>query len=458
MGYIYIIKNTVNDKVYIGQTRRALQIRFNEHLRLSTKLNVETKLYLNIREIGMESFYIEQLVECEDTELNKYEQFYVEQYNSINNGYNSVYPCSSTGKRPVHDYEDKVADMYLSGMSYSYIAKECNISLAEVGRVVHENDIDTLNREYERNKTNKPIEIIMYDNEFIVGIYFKNINLAYRYISNERGRNNFELEFYSRLKVACQNGNIAYGHRWQLLSDLIYDNKTFRTKFDKEEYIQGKQAYKPEGKQYYIVDGSLDSVFKHYRNNIKTKNICIDCGESISKNATRCKECNDKYSATEEYYKNKSNYRSKCPDIEILRELLSKYNYTQIGKIYNVSGNAVKKWAIRYNLLEEKKEKPSKELLEHLLNISTSALIAAEYGVNQGTVNWWAKQYGIERRKSIRIKCVECDITFDSLKEAAKYMVENNLTTEKSLNHISYHISKVADTQDDYMGKHWKKL
>ena len=85
-------------------------------------------------------------------------------------------------------------------------------------------------------------------------------------------------------------------------------------------------------------------------------------------------------------------------------------------------------------------------------------MIAAEYGVNQGTVNWWAKQYRIERRKSIRIKCVECDITFDSLKEAAKYMVENNLTTETSLNHISYHISKVADTQDDYMGKHWKKI
>ena len=458
MGYIYMIRNTVNDKVYIGQTRRTVQLRFNEHLNFSKKPNIKTKLYLNIRELGIKSFYVEQLVECKDTELNRYEQYYVEKYDSLSNGYNSVYPCSSTGQRPVHDYEDKVADMYLSGMSYSYIAKECNISLTEVERIVHVNNIDTLNREYERNKDNKPVEIIMYDNKFINGAYFKSIKLSYKYISTERNRCNFELEFYSRINVACQNGNIAYGHRWQLASDLIYEDKIFRTKFDKEAYIQGKPAYQPEGKRYYIVDGALDLVFKQYRNNTKHQNTCIDCGETISKNAIRCKSCNDKYSATEEAYKNKANYSSKCPDIETLKGSLSEYNYTQIGKMYNVSSNTVKKWAIRYNLLEEKKEKPSKELLEHLLNISTSSLIAAKYGVSQGTVNWWAKQYGIERKHCSKIECIEDNITFDTFRDAAKYMLENNLTTEKSLNHVSYHISNVTDTCITYMGKHWRKI
>ena len=458
MGYIYIIKNTVNDKVYIGQTRRTIQVRFNEHLGFSKKLTVKTKLYLNMRELGIEKFYVEEIVECNNTELNKIEQYYVDKYDSLNNGYNSVYPCSSTGQRPVHDYEDKVVDMYLSGMSYSYIAKECNISLAEVGRIVHENNIDTLNREYERNKTNKPVEIIMYDNEFVIGTYFKSIKLAYNYISNERSRDNFDLEFYSRIKVACQNGNIAYGHRWQLASDIVYKNKIFRTKFDKEAYIQGKPAYQPEGKQYYIVDGALDSVFRQYPNNVKQQNKCIECGKDISKHAVRCRDCNNKYSATEESYRSKANYSSKCPDIETLRNLLSEYNYTQIGKMYNVSGNAVKKWALKYNLLEEKKEKPSKELLEHLLNVSTSNFIAAEYGVNQGTVNWWAKQYGIDRKHYSKIECIEDMITFDTFRDAAKYMIENNLTTEKSLNHISYHISNVIDTCNTYMGKHWRKI
>lgn len=449
MGYIYIIRNTVNDKVYIGQTRRTIQVRFNEHLNLSKNPNVKTKLYLNIRKLGIKSFYSEQLAECKDSELTKYEQYYVEQYDSLNKGYNSVYPCSSTGKRPVHDYEDKVIDMYLSGSAYSYIAKECNISLNEVGRVVHENNIDTLNREYNRNKTNVPIEVIMYNNDFTEGIYFNSIRTAYNLISRDRHRAEFHMEFYSRVKVACQNGNIAYGHRWQLAEDIVYEDKIFRTKFDKEAYINGGTAYQPEGKQYYIVDGALDHI-----KTLHAKNKCVDCSKVISLGATRCITCNRLF---RKLHTNRVD-KTSVPDSETLRKLLSEYNYTQIGRMYNVSGNAVKKWAIRYNLLVEKKEKPSKELLEYLLNISTSALIAAEYGVSQGTVNWWAKQYGIERKNYSKIECIEDNITFGTFRDAAKYMIENNLTTEKSLNHISYHISNVTDTCNTYMGKHWRKI
>ena len=32
-GFIYIIRNTVNSKVYIGQTRVSVDIRWKEHLR-----------------------------------------------------------------------------------------------------------------------------------------------------------------------------------------------------------------------------------------------------------------------------------------------------------------------------------------------------------------------------------------------------------------------------------------
>ena len=33
IGYIYIITNNVNDKVYVGQTYRSIKERFSEHLR-----------------------------------------------------------------------------------------------------------------------------------------------------------------------------------------------------------------------------------------------------------------------------------------------------------------------------------------------------------------------------------------------------------------------------------------
>jgi len=33
MGYIYIIKNDINDKIYIGQTSRSIEVRWKEHVR-----------------------------------------------------------------------------------------------------------------------------------------------------------------------------------------------------------------------------------------------------------------------------------------------------------------------------------------------------------------------------------------------------------------------------------------
>ena len=36
VGFIYIIRNTINNKVYIGQTKVSVDIRWKEHLRHSS--------------------------------------------------------------------------------------------------------------------------------------------------------------------------------------------------------------------------------------------------------------------------------------------------------------------------------------------------------------------------------------------------------------------------------------
>ena len=61
-GYIYVIKNTENDKVYIGQTTSTPQERFSQHMKDSTlrqKGNIE--FYIAVKEIGKEKFYVETL-------------------------------------------------------------------------------------------------------------------------------------------------------------------------------------------------------------------------------------------------------------------------------------------------------------------------------------------------------------------------------------------------------------
>lgn len=88
MGYIYVIKNTVNEKVYIGQTM------YNPKFRLKYYINKASQGYTNkiaraIREIGESCFFIEILEEVDNDKLDIREEFYIKHFNSTVYGYNT---------------------------------------------------------------------------------------------------------------------------------------------------------------------------------------------------------------------------------------------------------------------------------------------------------------------------------------------------------------------------------
>lgn len=66
---------------------------------------------------------------------------------------------------------------------------------------------------------------------------------------------------------------------------------------------------------------------------------CIDCGVPISQGATRCRAC-----------ANKNRIQSVSISREELKHLIRTTPFTTIGKLYNVSDNAVRKWCDKYNL------------------------------------------------------------------------------------------------------------
>lgn len=71
-------------------------------------------------------------------------------------------------------------------------------------------------------------------------------------------------------------------------------------------------------------------------------NYCIDCGKPISKKAKRCLTCNGK--------NNRPKTNPKQVSREELKSLLRTTPFTQIGKIYGVSDNAIRKWCEKYSL------------------------------------------------------------------------------------------------------------
>ena len=78
-GFIYIIRNTINNKVYIGQTRVSVEQRRKEHPRHAQY--GEQVINRAMKKYGVNKFYIETLEICNLDILDYREMYYIE-YNS----------------------------------------------------------------------------------------------------------------------------------------------------------------------------------------------------------------------------------------------------------------------------------------------------------------------------------------------------------------------------------------
>lgn len=94
LGYIYKITCRVNNKVYIGQSKQDIKIRFNRHLydALDRPHPLNTKFARAIRKYGRDAFYIELIETVDGTveQLTSREYYYINLYNSVETGYNST--------------------------------------------------------------------------------------------------------------------------------------------------------------------------------------------------------------------------------------------------------------------------------------------------------------------------------------------------------------------------------
>ena len=86
---IYKITNTINNKVYIGQTTQGLVQRQREHVSRFNRGERDHKLYLAFRKYGLEAFKFEVIcIALDASNLNELEIMFIKEYNSFNRGYN----------------------------------------------------------------------------------------------------------------------------------------------------------------------------------------------------------------------------------------------------------------------------------------------------------------------------------------------------------------------------------
>lgn len=151
-GSIYIIRNTVNDKVYIGQTTMPVQQRFKQHLKPSTcKRKSSYKFYNAINKYGKDKFYVETLeTDIPVSELDAKEVAYIKEYDSCDNGYNTSY---GGNVRRIHEPRDieNILQLYVQGKTTSEIAKIYNVSTTTILRTIQGSGYDISKKPLDKN-------------------------------------------------------------------------------------------------------------------------------------------------------------------------------------------------------------------------------------------------------------------------------------------------------------------
>lgn len=143
IGRIYLITNNKNSKVYVGKTIQDIHKRFWSHL---SRWSNCRKLKQAIKELGKDSF---KIVVIEDNIpyhlLNKREVYYINLYDSINNGYNIKEGNKITSRRNTHyitqSVKRRIVEDYKNGISPLNISKHFNLCTTSIYNILSENNI-----------------------------------------------------------------------------------------------------------------------------------------------------------------------------------------------------------------------------------------------------------------------------------------------------------------------------
>ena len=95
---VYLLRNKINDKCYVGKTTKTLKARWRQHKTEARIGRYDWPLYRDIVEFGAENFSVELLGKADSNRrLSQMERKFIRQFNAVADGYNHA--CASFGGR-----------------------------------------------------------------------------------------------------------------------------------------------------------------------------------------------------------------------------------------------------------------------------------------------------------------------------------------------------------------------
>lgn len=205
-GIIYLIINKVNGHKYVGQTTQGMNKRWKQHIDEAMRMS-QKPLHRAMRKHGNHNFMIKEIAECDESELDEKEIYYIKEYDTFesSNGYNAT----SGGSRPSFNEETKNKLSELSTGKQKSDEHIINIknSLTEKAKVTTWGCLTDENR---GNGKHCGIRIQSMNIETGEIIEWENSRVAAAELTGNPNKS-------SNILLSAKKGYIAYGHRWKIL-------------------------------------------------------------------------------------------------------------------------------------------------------------------------------------------------------------------------------------------------
>lgn len=470
IGYIYKITNKINGKIYIGQTTQTIESRWREHKKCS-KLNSKMgyALYRAMNKYSIDNFTIEKVEKCEIDKLNEREVYWIDFYDSFNSdkGYNLTL---GGGGKKVHNLDENLVLKQFEELdNVTEVAKIYGCANNVIREILIKHKVHI------KGPTERGFSVDRYslNDKFLE--HYESLHEASIWIKNNciRAKEQSSINISYRLKKHICKKTSFFDFVWK--SDDITQEMI--------EYVVNKE--KRDSKRRYL----------------EGKNLCPICNKNLkTKESSKCFSCNllelseiNKKLKKEKFMEELEN---KIPK-ETLMQLVREKSFIEIGKIYGVSDNAIKKWCKNYcipfrkedirnindknwekecNLSREEYEQKyvnvikkvftDQEIIDKYLEVKNLSYLEKIFHKDKDTIKKILIDNGVDlsdivSKKILKVQklnatTLEVLQEYLSINETIQYIIDNNLCTTSNFDSIRGIISKANANNRKAYGYRWK--